>query len=146
LRSPSDVAGMIFFPLLLPTLAWAVVPPARRGDARFDRLLLVACVSTAILFAATKTIGVANDAYRVTWGVLQWPLHALRALTHGRELPGITRVTAVRDPTDLLAVPFVALAWYAGRRGRGSCVSRLADEHPAAATGITVRHYRAGHD
>ncbi|MBX3225036.1 MAG: hypothetical protein KF795_31250 [Labilithrix sp.] len=114
----SDIAGMIFFPLLLHTLAWTFVPRARRDARLFDRMLVAICVATAIAFALTKTLPIANDAYRVTWGAMLWPLRALRAIFRGAALPGFARVVLVRDPTDLVAVPFVALAWLTGRSAK----------------------------
>lgn len=116
----SDVAGMIFFPVLVTTLAWAFVPRGRRSDRAHDRLLLAACVATALVFTATKTLVVANEAYRVVWGAMGWPLHALRALARGHAFPHLARVVLVRDPSDVLAVPFVILAWWTGRRARAS--------------------------
>lgn len=112
----SDVAGMTFFPVLLTTLAAVFVARARRDDATFDRMLLVACIATAVAFAATKTIPSANEAYRVVWGAMLWPVRALRSVGHGHGLPGFARVVLVRDPSDLLALPFVLLAWRTGRR------------------------------
>ena len=114
----SDVAGMIFFPLLSCSLAWPLVPHARRSERLHDRMLLVACVATALVFAATKTFGPANEAYRVTWGLMLWPLRAIRALAAGAPVPGFARVVLVRDPSDLLAIPFVTLAWLSGRARR----------------------------
>jgi len=114
----SDVAGMIFFPLLLTTLLWAIVPPRVRSRDAHERLLLAACLATALMFTLTKTTLSGNEAYRFTWGALQWPYRALRALAHGRALPGIARVVLVRDPSDVLAVPFVLLAYLAGTRRR----------------------------
>jgi hypothetical protein len=105
----SDIAGMIFFPLLLThVICWLV------RDARRDRVLLFACLLTAIVFTLTKTTTFANEAYRVTWGAMQWPARAAWALAHGRALPHLARVMLVRDPTDVVAVPFVALSFLTG--------------------------------
>jgi hypothetical protein len=112
----SDVAGMIFFPVLLTTLVWTLVPSRHRSDPVFDRVLVTACLATALVFALTKTTLVGNDAYRFVWGAMQWPYRALRALAHGRAMPGIARVVLVRDPSDLLAVPFVGVAYLAAAR------------------------------
>lgn len=90
----SDVAGMIFFPVLLAALCWPLV-----------------------VFTLTKTTALGNEAYRVVWGALQWPVRALAALAHGQRLPRLARVVLVRDPSDVLAAPFVLLAYAAGRRG-----------------------------
>jgi hypothetical protein len=113
----SDVAGMIFFPVLLTALLWALVPRARRSDAAHDRLLAIACVATALVFTLTKTTLLGNEAYRASWGALQWPYRALVALAHHRTLPRIARVVLVRDASDVLAVPFVLVAYATGRRG-----------------------------
>jgi hypothetical protein len=112
----SDVAGMIFFPLLLAVLVRSVAPASLRDDRAHDRLLLVGCVLTAVVFALTKTMPFANELYRFTWGALQWPYRALVALASGRGLPRVARVVLVRDPSDVLAVPFVVIAYLAGAR------------------------------
>lgn len=91
----SDVAGMIFFPVLLAALCWPLTPAALRTDAAQDRLLALACVATAAVFTLTKTT----------------------ALAHGQRLPRLARVVLVRDPSDVLAAPFLLLAYAAGRRG-----------------------------
>ena len=116
----SDVAGMIFFPLLAQGLVWMFVPRSQRADRNHDRLLLALCVATAIVFTLTKTSVLANDAYRITWGVMQWPWRAVRALVHGTALPHVARVVLVRDPSDVLAVPFVLVAWLYGRRAHAA--------------------------
>ncbi len=114
----SDVAGMIFFPVILHAALWLVVPRGRRNDAAHDRLLFIACIATALVFTLTKTNGSANEAYRVTWGALQWPLRAARALAHGAPIPAVGRVVLVADPSDVLAVPFVVIAYLSGRVAR----------------------------
>ena len=105
----SDIAGMIFFPLLVTELTRWLVP-----QAHADRAHLAACVLTAIVFTLTKTTVFANEAYGVAWGAMQWPVHALSALAHGRPLPHLARAELMRDPTDLIAVPFVFVAWWLG--------------------------------
>lgn len=104
----SDVAGMIFFPLLLASFR-----------PRSHVALVAACVATAVVFALVKTMPWANDLYRVAWGAMQWPFRAARAWLLDRPTPGLARVVLVRDPSDLLAVPFVALAFLLGRSSRG---------------------------
>lgn len=114
----SDVAGMVFFPLLLRALLRPLLPARLRESAGDDRLLLACCLATAVAFALTKTTELGNQAYRVAWAALQWPFWALRALVRGRPMPGLRLVGAVKDPTDLLAVPFVTVAYVAGRARR----------------------------
>jgi hypothetical protein len=49
---------------------------------------------------------------------MQWPPRALAALARGRALPHLAKVSCVRDLTDLVAVPFVATAfWLRWRSG-----------------------------
>lgn len=97
----SDIAGMIFFPLLLACFG--------------RRRIVLACFATAIVFTLVKTAPWANDLYRVTWGAMQWPFRAAHAWVAHREAPGLARVVLVRDPSDLLAVPFVLVAYFVGR-------------------------------
>jgi hypothetical protein len=109
----SDVAGMVFFPLLLVSFV-DVLRPRLRASTRL-RILAGACAATAVVFAATKTLPVANEAYRFTWAAMGWPFRALRAAILHRAVPGLSPVVLVRDPTDLVAVPFVLVAWWVGR-------------------------------
>lgn len=107
----SDVAGMVFFPLLLASVVMVVAPKAARHRAE---ILAVACVATAIVFAATKTFPWANELYRIAWAAMQWPFRAARAFWLHRPTPALGRVSLVRDPSDLLAVPFVLVAYRLG--------------------------------
>jgi hypothetical protein len=100
----SDVAGMIFFPILLASVQRRVP-------------LLACCIATALVFALVKTAPWANDLYRVVWGAMQWPFRAAHAWLAHREAPGLARVVLVRDPSDLLAVPFVCIAFFVGGCG-----------------------------
>ena len=102
----SDVAGMVFFPLLLVTL----LDPLFRGRW----LLPFACLATGVAFALVKTTAVGHDAYVLVWGSLRWPLRALRAVVAGNALPSPGRVACVMDATDLLAIPFVGIAYRLG--------------------------------
>jgi hypothetical protein len=119
----SDVAGMIFFPVLLQVALLAVAPRRRGTTGSPDRVLAAACVLTAVVFTLTKTTALGNDAYRTVWGAMQWPLRAARAIATDRPAPALAPVVLVRDTTDLLAVPFVALAYLAGRAGRRGAIS-----------------------
>ena len=98
----SDVAGMIFFPLLVHAIVMAILPRLAS-----ERVLLASCIVTAIVFSLVKTLPAANEAYRIAWGAMQMPFR-------GR----FVRVVLVRDPTDLLAVPFILVAIALGRDNR----------------------------
>jgi len=120
----SDFAGLAFFPVFLQALwewsSWAL----RRFRGPSRRALLGAILATALGFSLAKTWEPAAAAYREVWGVLAWPLQAGRALVSGRALPGRTRVRAVADPTDLLALPSLGVAWWIGSRRTGRSPSR----------------------
>jgi hypothetical protein len=88
----SDVAGLVFFPLLL-----ALVVPFRG-----------ALIATGIVFAAVKLWQPANTVGEWLFGLARWPLDAVTTLS----LPGLGPVDIVRDPTDLVALPALAVAWW----------------------------------
>ena len=101
----SDVAGLVFFPLLLT----AVIDVALLAAARLGVLpradfslrhgkLAAAIAATALIFTAIKLSPSAADTAQVAWSWL-WP---------GARL--------VCDPSDLLALPALAAAWIIGRR------------------------------
>lgn len=108
----SDVAGLVFFPLLLLTL----VDAARRfvrGRSGLTHGTLVACiVLTGLAFVAVKTTDIGAEAFRRMWGAMQWPGHAIAS----RRLVHVGRVHLVKDSSDLVAVPMLLVAYWVGRR------------------------------
>ena len=100
----SDVAGLAFFPLFLQALAELCGAPVSRR-----RTLAAACAATAIVFAAVKGVPLAHDAYELGLAWLQAPFRGLVGATPAE------RVALQMDPTDLLAIPAVGLAWRWGR-------------------------------
>jgi hypothetical protein len=99
----SDLAGLLFFPLLLTAGADLVLLAAARLGARVDfslrRWKLSAAVAlTAAAFAAVKLSPAAADAAANLLGALGLP----------------SRIVA--DPTDLVALPVLALAGWLGVR------------------------------
>lgn len=102
----SDAAILVVGPLAVrAVLAWAM--PRWRAD----RAMLAACALTGVVYALEKTFPWATEAYRVAWGCLRWPLDGVVAMLRGREFPAWRPVAAVTDPTDLLALPALWLAW-----------------------------------
>jgi hypothetical protein len=96
------VAGLVFFPLLLATVARLVCPALRL------QLIVAACAGlTALVFAAIKVWPLAGDAYRVGLGALQWPFRALGAALAGHGVPDLASVRLTADATDLYALPAV---------------------------------------
>jgi len=115
----SDFAGLAFFPLFLQALWEAGSELAGRAWRPSRRLVVVAAVATAVVFALTQLWPLASDAYRVAWGTLYWPVGATRSLLAGEGLPGWAPARLVADPWDLVAVPAAGLAVLAGWRRSG---------------------------
>lgn len=100
----SDVAGLFFFPLLLTALARLLAwPVLRRRPPLRPALLATAIALTAAAFAAVKLVPAAAVAFAaaVAWlDPTDWFAH----------------VFVTPDPTDLLALPVLALtAWHGAR-------------------------------
>ncbi len=100
----SDFAGLLFFPLLCTAAAnLALLGVARMSGWNIDfslgrAKLVVACVTTAAVFCAVKLSGTAAD-------------QAAGALSGLGFRAGI-----VPDPTDLVALPVLLVAYLVGRR------------------------------
>ena len=106
----SDIAGLVFFPLLLR----ALVAPWQRRD------LLAGCIAaTGLGFTAVKLWQPATTLCEFVLGALQWPFGVLAT----GEFAPITPVDVVRDPTDLLALPALAITWWIGRGVVPRCVA-----------------------
>lgn len=103
----SDFAGLFFFPLLLSALVALAFPPA---GSRLLALDTAAALVTALGFGAVKLLPAADGAWEVALGTVR----------------GVGRVVNVRDPTDLLALPMVALAvlWAERSRRRARIIAR----------------------
>jgi hypothetical protein len=109
----SDVAGMVFFPLLLHAfVGW--IPGAQAAAP--GRRLAGCVVATVIVFAAVKTWAPATRAYEIGLGLLQWPFRIAGALVRGQAPGGPRWVRLVRDPSDLLALPFAGVSLLLERR------------------------------
>jgi hypothetical protein len=111
----SDLAGLVFFPLLLTTVIDAAARVFGRRTGPSQGTLLVGIVLTGAAFAGAKATAVGAEAYRTVWGVLEWPLRAALA---GHLVPW-ERAAFVRDPTDLVALPALVISWLVGRRMLG---------------------------
>jgi hypothetical protein len=111
----SDAAGLVLFPLLLVSHAELARAAAGRPRAPSARALGWALAATGLGFAAVQLLPLAGDLYRVGLGLLGWPLRAGLALATGHGLPRPAPVQLVADPSDLLALPFLAVAWRIGR-------------------------------
>jgi len=116
----SDIAGMVFFPLLLQALVELV---DRREPFQARRSVLLGCaLLTGAVFGATNLFPWAAELYRVGLGALQWPIRALWASLSGHPCPGLAPVSHTLDPSDVFAIPFVGAAVAVGwgrTRARG---------------------------
>lgn len=110
----SDIAGLVFFPLLLQ--AFVELPRWLGGASRPRAGILAACViATGAVFSAINLHPVAEHAYEVGLGYLQWLPGAILSTVVGTAPPPPHLVDLTRDPTDLLALPALWLAWRIGR-------------------------------
>ena len=113
----SDLAGLVFFPLLLQGFWEGASALAGRQTAPSFRVWGVCAGLTALGFAAIQIHPGAAEAWREGLGLAQWPFRALWALSQGTDLPVPTPVRHTMDPTDLWALPFLLLgAWPARTR------------------------------
>ncbi|OGO57905.1 MAG: hypothetical protein A2V85_00680, partial [Chloroflexi bacterium RBG_16_72_14] len=108
----SDVAGLVFFPLLLAEALVAVSRLAPRHAVRRSmHLVLASATATGIAFALVKTTTVGGIVFSWTWGAAQW-VAMLGPLSGAPIRP----VATVPDTMDLLALPaLLGAAWIAGR-------------------------------
>jgi len=93
----SDLAGCFFLPLWVS----ALLALGTRWTLR--RRLAVGCAATALLFTLVSTSRLAAGAVCAGLEVVTAPL-------------GLSGHRIVSDPTDLLALPLVAAAFWYGRR------------------------------
>jgi hypothetical protein len=113
----SDVAGPVFFPLLLITIAEFVRWFARMPNwALGVPSVVAAVVVVGTAFALTKVWPPAAEGYRVWVGVAIWPSQVASAVVRGTDIPEVQQAPIVEDPTDLIGLIFMPLAvWVAWR-------------------------------
>jgi len=103
----SDVAGMIVAPLALHVVLAVVFP-------RGKHLAWIAFGIVGLSFALTKTWLPANEAFTSILAWLRAPARIVLQSVYGGEWR--ERIVLVRDPSDLIAVPFGLLAVLIARR------------------------------
>jgi len=104
----SDVAGLVFFPLLLLSLVEVARALAGRLQHPSRRLLTTCILVTGSIFAAAELLPVGDHLLEVVFGWLRWPIGAIGAAGG----PGVL----TQDPADLFALPALLIAWVVGRR------------------------------
>lgn len=111
----SDIAGLVFFPLLLVALLEVALCATGRYRGPSDRALLAAVATTAAAFALVQIAPPATEGYRIGLAALQQPVQVLSLVLGGGALDALPRVSATPDVTDLFALPSLLVAVFVGR-------------------------------
>jgi hypothetical protein len=109
----SDLAGLVFLPLLIISVYELARAATRRPWCLGDRGVLAVAATVAIGFAATKLSPAVAGGYGDMLGWLRWPL-----IGHW------SQVAISRDPTDVLCTPAAIVVWIESRRLREVAGSR----------------------
>jgi hypothetical protein len=100
----SDIAGLVFFPLLVVAVAELAASGLGRWSGPSRRWMTLAVAVTGLGFAAIKLLPAGETAYEVALGAAQWPFLAVGAVLGGGSAPPLRAVSLIRDPTDLVAI------------------------------------------
>jgi hypothetical protein len=103
----SDIAGLVFLPLLAVSLYELARAAVRRPWRVGDRGVLAVVAVAAFGFAATKLSTAVGATYGDVLGWLRWPMSG-----HW------SHVAISRDPTDVLCTPGAIVVWIESRRVR----------------------------
>jgi hypothetical protein len=127
----SDFAGLAFFPLFLIG-AWEVLlKSCGRWDRPTKRALAVGITITAIGFLLVKTSAAGAATFGQLLGILQWvPAAGWSALTSGPP-PRLGPAAVVADPSDLVALVALLLAFAIGARRIGTMRVRQVERSTA---------------
>ena len=114
----SDVAGLVFFPVLLSGavdlsthwLGKELSTTARR------RSVVVAVAVTGFVFAAIQVLPSAANIYVHALALLQWPYHAAVAVFSSAPVPTPRPPAHTADVSDLMALPALLIPLWIGRR------------------------------
>ena len=90
----SDVAGLVFAPVLLSAMIGLALKVARRDPTLTHRRLVACCAATAVGFTVVKLVPAVGDV-------------VARMIGHGASF--------YPDWTDVLCTPFVLVAYWIGR-------------------------------
>jgi hypothetical protein len=116
----SDIAGLVFFPLLLVAFAELVLTATGRWRGPEVRLVGAAVAVTGVAFTAVKLLPGAEALYEQVLGIAQWPFRLLAGLLPGNGAAGgPVPVELTRDPTDLVALAALWIPMELGARRAG---------------------------
>lgn len=121
----SDVAGLVFFPLVLVSMAelarWLVRASGDGGAwIATRRQLAGAAVVTGLGFAAIQVVPVAACGYVGVLAALRWLPAGLMAVLTAAPVPPWPRIHHVMDVTDCLCLPALCVGYWDGARSRPS--------------------------
>jgi hypothetical protein len=110
----SDLAGLVFFPILLLSGTELALALVRRWRRPTIRALGLAVAISAIGFVLSKTVPVMADGSGWLLGGGQWLLSLPIRIAAGLQVPPIAPAIVVADTTDLVALPCLAVALWIG--------------------------------
>jgi hypothetical protein len=102
----SDVAGLIFFPLLIA----AVIEIGARIRHR-HAIILGTLAFTFVLYVGINLIPAVDEFMEVVSGYCRWPLDALVRLVSAQPVKGPGPTDLTLDPSDLFLVPLLWLPY-----------------------------------
>ena len=118
----SDVGLLVVAPVwLFVALCWLIPryteeDPASCAPELVARQRFAALVASIVLvgglFTAMQLTAAGDAFFRHGLGYLQWPARVCWALVRGVTLPAAAPVKATPDPTDLLCLPMLGVAWW----------------------------------
>ena len=115
----SDVAGMVFFPILVVAGIELMRQWRRSFPGPMPSVAVAVASLVAVVFTLTKVSTVAGHVYAMTWAVLQWPFRAALALWSDDVVPSLQPVANVVDPTDVVAIVGVLyVVWQTRQRAQ----------------------------
>jgi hypothetical protein len=115
----SDIAGLVFFPLLAVSAVEVAALGLRRRPPDRRRLVLGAIVATGLVFGLVKTTAVGSAVFAWSLGAAQW-LAGAGPLRGDGPYP----VAVTTDPGDLVALVALVGAWWVARPRDASRLSR----------------------
>jgi hypothetical protein len=130
----SGFAAVLLLPLFLHTLfelSYRALSSRTPSVRSANRALAVCLALTCLVYAPPEVWPPAETAYRYGLGALQWPFRALWSIIHGRAAVGLVPVRATADPSDLVALIMLWVAWRVARC-RGAQPRPLPEPDPAA--------------
>lgn len=119
----SDFAGLVFFPLLLIALIEILYPLFNHSITQISgytitRILLV----VAIGYISIKSVQPFADLYSTILGVVELSAKALPKFVLGQPMGHFVPRRIIADPSDLIALPMLFVAWIIAGRVRSAQV------------------------